>query len=76
MGAENINYGNGFLVSKKWKESVHRYWKISERISVLQMKTSKSQEKQVTNKMAKNCVFFNLPNASLDFYEIRPKVAS
>ena len=50
MGAENINYGNGFLVSKKWKESVHRYWKISERISVLQMKTSKSQEKQVTNK--------------------------
>ena len=48
IGADNIMYGNGFVVSKKWKNSVHRYYKVSERISVLQLKTSKSQEKQNT----------------------------
>ena len=48
MGADNISYGNGFIISDKWKNSVHRCWKISERISVLQLKTSKSKEKQST----------------------------
>ena len=48
MGADNISYGNGFIISDKWKNSVHRCWKESERISILQLKTSKSKEKQST----------------------------
>ena len=48
MGADNISYGNGFLISNKWKNSVHQCWKVSERISVIQLKTSKSKEKKST----------------------------
>ena len=41
------HYGNGFIVSPRWKKHIHRYWRVSDRISVLQLKTEKS-------KMAKN----------------------
>ena len=33
-------YGNGFVISKKWIGSIHKYWKVSERICVLQLKTN------------------------------------
>ena len=30
-------YGNGFMISPKYSEHIHRYWKVSDRISVLQL---------------------------------------
>ena len=32
------HYGNGFIVSPKWKHNIHKYWKVSDRISVIQIK--------------------------------------
>ena len=28
-----------FVISKKWEDSIYKYWKVSERIYVLQLKT-------------------------------------
>ena len=42
IASERNHYGNAFMISKKWKDNVNSYWKISDRISVLQLKTSKS----------------------------------
>ena len=39
------HYGNGFILNKKWKNSIHVYWKISDRLCVLQLKTNKSTNK-------------------------------
>jgi exonuclease III len=39
------HYGNGFIVSPRWKHHIHRYWRVTDRISVLQMKTEKSKMK-------------------------------
>jgi exonuclease III len=39
-------YGNGFLISSKWKNSVHNYWKISDRIAVLQLRTDEATEEE------------------------------
>ena len=36
--SEKSHYGNGFLIKSIWKENIHKFWKISERISVLQLK--------------------------------------
>ena len=35
----NKYHGNGFIVSSKWKENIHRVWKFSDRIAVLQLTT-------------------------------------
>ena len=35
--AKNKHYGNGFVVPKKWQESIHKYWRESDRICVLQL---------------------------------------
>ena len=35
--SKNKRYGNGFVVSKKWQESIHKYWRESDRICVLQL---------------------------------------
>ena len=32
------HYGNGFIVSPKWKHNIHKYWKVSDRLSVIQLK--------------------------------------
>jgi exonuclease III len=37
LEAENRHYGNGFVVSPKWKDKVTKYWKISERICAIQI---------------------------------------
>ena len=31
-------YGTGFIIAEKWIENISRYWKVSERISVIQIK--------------------------------------
>ena len=36
--SEKSHYGNGFLIKSIWKENIHKFWKISERICVLQLK--------------------------------------
>ena len=33
------HYGNGFVVNNKWKNNVHRCWRVSDRVSVLQLTT-------------------------------------
>ena len=33
--SRNNHYGNAFVVSKKWQESIHKYWRESDRIWVL-----------------------------------------
>ena len=37
LPSECKHYGNGFIVSPKWKDSIYKYWKVSDRISVLQL---------------------------------------
>ena len=32
--SKNKHYGNAFVVPKKWKESIHKYWRESDRICV------------------------------------------
>ena len=40
--SDNKHYGNGFVLVKKWKNSIHKYWKVFDRICVhqLQLKTN------------------------------------
>ena len=35
--SKNKHYGNGFAVPKKWQESIHKYWRESDRICVFQL---------------------------------------
>ena len=44
------HYGNGFILNKKWKNSIHAYWKISDRLCVLQLKTDKSKNRNSPDK--------------------------
>ena len=39
------HYDNGSILNKKWKNSIHPYWKISDRLCVLQLKIDKSKNK-------------------------------
>ena len=32
------HYGNGFIVSPKWKHNIHKYWNVSDRLDVIQLK--------------------------------------
>ena len=38
--SKNKHYGNGFVVPKKWQELIHKYWRESDRICVLQLSGS------------------------------------
>ena len=37
LASKNEHYGNGFVVRKKWHELIHKYWRESDRICVLQL---------------------------------------
>ena len=40
LPSESVHYGiNGFFVSSKFVNHIHKYWKVSDRISVLQIQT-------------------------------------
>ena len=41
----NISHGNGFMVSEKLAQQVNRYWKVSDRICVLELLTHKSKQR-------------------------------
>ena len=34
---EKSHYGNSFLIQSIWKENIHKFWRVSERICVLQL---------------------------------------
>ena len=38
---DSIWYGNGFVISAKWKENIHRNWRVSDRVCVLQLLTKR-----------------------------------
>ena len=40
--SENHHYGTGFIVSNKWKNNIYRYWNLSDRISIIQLKCRES----------------------------------
>ena len=37
LDSKNKHYGHGFVVLKKWQESIHKCWRESDRICVLQL---------------------------------------
>ena len=39
------HYGLGFMVSSKWKDHIYRFWRVNDRLSVLQLRTDQSNEK-------------------------------
>ena len=43
LPSDNRHYRNGFAVSNNWKNNIHRHWKVSDRISVLQLNTNSKQ---------------------------------
>ena len=40
LSSDNVHHGVGFVVSSKWKENIYKYWKVSDRIAVLQLSTN------------------------------------
>ena len=50
LPTESKHYGNGFIISKKLVRNIHRYWKVSDRIAVLQLYVRKySTEKEISS---------------------------
>ena len=45
LSSDSRHYGNGFIVSPKWKNNIYSYWKVSDRISVIQLQISKVQQR-------------------------------
>ena len=37
LPSNTLQYGNGFIISKKWKENVKKYWQVNDRIAVLEL---------------------------------------
>ena len=42
--SDNKHYVNGFVKAKKWKNLIHKYWKVSDRICVLQLQLKTNSE--------------------------------
>ena len=45
LSSQQKAYGMGFMISPKYKDLVHNYWKVADRLAVLQLKTDKSKVK-------------------------------
>ena len=45
LESEQKCYGNGFIVDKKWVSSIHRYWRVNDRIAILQLNTQSNTRK-------------------------------
>ena len=52
--SDNKHYGNGFAIVKKQKKSIHKYWKVSDRICVLQLQLK-------TNSAGKDALYKSEP---------------
>ena len=42
----SAHYGLGFMVAPRWKDHIHRFWRVNDRISVLQLQTNQSKQKK------------------------------
>ena len=40
--SKQIEYGNGFVINKKWKDFIYKFWKVSDRVCVLQLRSKES----------------------------------
>ncbi|XP_029654488.1 craniofacial development protein 2-like [Octopus sinensis] len=50
LPSESIHYGQGFAIHKNHTSRLYRYWKVSDRISVLQLRTiSSSKSRRLTS---------------------------
>ena len=45
LPSESVHYGNGFLVASKMVSHIHKYWKVSDRISVIQFSTKDAKHR-------------------------------
>ena len=45
LPSESVHYGNGFLVASKMVSHIHKYWKVSDRISVIQFSTTDAKHR-------------------------------
>ncbi len=43
LESNSPHYGNGFMVSKRWKNNIYKFWRVNDRISVLQLQTEKTK---------------------------------
>ena len=43
LKTDSRHYGNRFFISSKWRNNIHRCWKVSDRIAVLQYYQSKKE---------------------------------
>ncbi|XP_033122338.1 uncharacterized protein LOC117121301 [Anneissia japonica] len=66
MGAGIRHYGNGFFVHKRWVKSIHKYWKVCERISVFQIKTRERKVICIVNVYAPTSVRVDKDGTELD----------
>ena len=41
------HYGLGFMVAPRWKDHIYRFWRVNDRISVLQLKTDQPKRKEI-----------------------------
>ena len=41
------HYGLGFMVAPRWKDHIHRFWRVNDRISVLQLQTNESKRRKM-----------------------------
>ena len=49
LESKYAHYGNGFMVSRKWKQNIYKFWRVNDRIAVLQLQTEKSKVIQSNN---------------------------
>ena len=46
LETKNVHYGNGFMISPELFHHVHRYWSVSDRVSVLQIHLNKDENRK------------------------------
>ena len=50
----SLHYGNGFVINKRWTRNIHRCWKVSNRVSALQLNTNKKEYECVSDENSIN----------------------
>ena len=48
LPSESEHYGNGFMIRKEMNQNIYRYWKVSDRICVLQITTNEEYKSHTT----------------------------
>ena len=47
--SDSRHYGNGFLINKSWKNSIHRVWRVNDRMCVIQFKAKNENLVSIIN---------------------------